>query len=58
LLVADLDVAPNEEIEELAVLPDFVEAQLKPATRGLDPDPRDRDCEYLRIRIPSWARGQ
>ena len=36
LLVADLDVAPNEEEEEFAILPKFSEAQLEPGARGLD----------------------
>jgi hypothetical protein len=34
LLVADFDVVPNEEIEEVAVLPDFVEVHLDPAAGG------------------------
>ena len=36
LLIADLDVAPNEEIKELAVLPDFVEVKLEEAAGRLD----------------------
>jgi hypothetical protein len=36
LLVADLDVAPNEKVEELAVGPDFAEAQLEEAARRLN----------------------
>src|SRR5215472_16490628 len=38
LLVADLDVAPNKEIEQLAVGPDFTQAQLKEAAGRLDAD--------------------
>ncbi len=36
LLVADFDVAHGEEIEELAILPSFGEAQLEPAARRLN----------------------
>src|SRR5882724_13286804 len=38
LFVADLDVAPDEEIEELAVSPDFAEAKLEKAAGRLDAD--------------------
>src|SRR2546425_641136 len=36
LFVADLDVAPNEKVEEFAVGPDFAEAKLEEATGRLD----------------------
>src|SRR5713101_3581978 len=36
LLVADLDVAPDEKVEELAVGPDFAEAKLEEAAGRLD----------------------
>src|SRR5229473_1442253 len=47
LLVADLDIAPDEEVKEFAVSPDFAEAELEEATRRLNPDgggaERERD---------------
>jgi len=36
LFVTDLNVTPNEEIEELAVGPDFTEAELEETTGRLD----------------------
>ena len=36
LFVADFDVAPDEEVEELAVGPDFAEAELEEAAGRLD----------------------
>ena len=36
LFVADFNVAPDEEVEELAVSPDFGEAKLEKAARGLN----------------------
>ena len=36
LFVTDLDVAPNEEIEEFSVGPDFAEAKLEEAAGRLD----------------------
>ena len=36
LFVADLDVAPDEKIKELAVSPDFAEAKLEEAAGRLD----------------------
>src|SRR5216683_3071888 len=36
LFVADFDVAPDEEVKELAVGPDFTEAKLEKAARRLD----------------------
>ena len=38
LLIADFDVAPDEEIEEFAVGPDFAKAKLKEAAGGLNPN--------------------
>ena len=40
LLVADEDVPPGEEVEQLAVLPQLAEPQLRPALRGLDHERR------------------
>ena len=36
LLVADLDVAPDEEVKQLAVGPDFAEAKLEEAAGRLN----------------------
>jgi len=36
LFVADLDIAPDEEVEELAVGPDFAEAKLEKAAGRLN----------------------
>jgi len=36
LLVADFDVAPDEEKEQLAILPEFIQAQLKPCAGRLN----------------------
>ena len=38
LFVADFDVAPDEEVEEFAVGPDFAEAELEEAAGRLDAD--------------------
>jgi len=38
LFVADLDVAPDKKIKQLAVGPDFAETQLEEAAGGLDPN--------------------
>ncbi len=40
LLVADLDVTPDEKVQELAVLPQVAELEGNPAARGLDPHRR------------------
>jgi hypothetical protein len=38
LLVADLDVAPHEEIEEFTICPEFAEAKFEKAALRLDAD--------------------
>jgi len=41
LLVTNFDVTPHEEIEELAVFPQFREVQIKPPAWRLDAHNRD-----------------
>src|SRR6266404_3359932 len=45
LFVADLDVAPDEEIEQLAIGPHFAETKLEEAARRLDADGGGRERE-------------
>src|SRR6266403_527950 len=53
LFVADLDVAPDEKIKELAVGPDFAEAKLEEAARRFDADGAGRERESN----VGWRRG-
>ena len=53
LFVANLDVAPDEKIEELAVGPDFAEAQLEEAAGRLDADGGGAEREG----DGGWRRG-
>jgi len=48
LLVADLNVAPDEEVEELTVGPDFAKAKLEQAGGRLDADGADGGVERKR----------
>src|SRR5205814_4873808 len=42
LLIADLEIPPQEEVQKLPALPQFCQAQIAPAVAGLDDDFRLR----------------